>query len=151
MKLLSKKTPKETLLPLMDKVLEATIAVRKFQSKNERIFTAYHELVEAQEVAENELRTATKQLGVGYETESVACEYVMPRHKYYDPTVLREQVSAKILDALGVIEKKETVNEKLLKMLVKAKKIKKSIMEAAYREEPTGSPRVTITIKDVNE
>jgi hypothetical protein len=105
-------------------------------------------LQQARAVAENEVRTEAKRIGAGFSGERVEVEYVMPMHRYYDPQTLEESVDKKILDSIGVVETKKTVNEKLLKMLVKAKKIKKSVMTQAYREEPTGSPRVTITIKD---
>lgn len=132
----------------MKRVFQADHAMRAFQAKNETVFTQFQILKEAREVAENELRTAAKNLGEGYETEDVACEYVMPMHKEWSPTVLRASVSAKILDALGVIKQKEVVDEKMLKMLVKSGKIKKSVMDKALVKIPTGAPRVTITIKD---
>jgi len=151
MKLL-KSTPKaeRVLVPLMETLFQADQRMREFLSENERVFTKYQKLKEAREVAENELRTASKQIGAGYETDRVSCEYVMPEHKYYDPNVLREHVSKRILDSLDVIHVEEKVDEKILKMLVRANKIKKSIMEAALRKEPTGSPRVTIDIKEDN-
>jgi hypothetical protein len=150
MKLLNKakNNPGTVLSPLMDQFLTADIQVRQFQSKHEPIFTAFQQLKEARDVAENELKTEAKRLGTGYETERVSCEYVMPMHRSYDPKILRERVSEKILNALGVIETVEKVNEKILKMLVKAKKIKQSVLDAAYVETPTDSPRVTITIKE---
>jgi hypothetical protein len=148
MKLINRVSKTQTLEPLLNTYLKAHLAVRKFEAENERIFTAYQKLTEARGVAENTLKTEAKRLGTGYETEKVVCEYVMPKHKFYDPDVLRENVSKRILESLGVIQTTEFVDEKILKMLVRAKKIKKSIMELAYRETPTNSPRVTITVKD---
>lgn len=147
----SKPRAEEALVPLMNALFKADQSVRKFLSENEQIFTQYQKLKEAREVAENELRTESKRIGTGYETERVSCEYVMPQHKYYDPQILRERVSKRILDSLEVIRIEERVDEKILKMLVRANKIKKSVMQAAYRETPTGSPRVTITIKEESE
>lgn len=144
----SKPSAKIALSPLMETLRNAHREKRKFEAEHEPIFTRYHHLKEAVEVAENELRTEAKRIACGYENEYVACEYVMPKHRQLDPAILRKNVSEKILSALGVIETKEFVNEKILKMLVRAKKIKKSVMEAATVESSTGSPRVTITIKD---
>jgi hypothetical protein len=152
MKLPTKKklpTPKTALLPLLKDLKAKHLAVRKFQSKHERVFTELHELTEARDVAENVLKTESKRLGAGFTSEETGVvEYVMPMHKYFSPEVLEDEVDDKILDALGVIERKKIVNEKILKSLVKLGKIKKSVMQKAFRSEPTGSPRVTITINE---
>ena len=132
----------------MLKLRIADTAVRKFQSEHEPIFTAVSKLQEARTIAENELRTAAKQIASGYETEQVSVEYVMPMHRYFDPARIRKKVDAAILSSLDVIVMEEKVDDKMLKTLVRAGKIKKSVLKECLVEEPTGSPRVTITIKD---
>lgn len=144
-------SPQRALKPLMDQLLTAHHNLRAFQAKHPKIFDEFDELTQAIEVAQNELKTRSKQIGTGYSTASMECEYVMPKRHWYDAEELRRRVSKDILSSLGVIIKKEEVDEKLLKMLVRAKKIKKSVMEAAYREAPTGAPRVTITLKNTEE
>lgn len=142
-----KPSPREVLLPLMKKLVEADKNLREFQAKHEKVLGLLDNLKEEFSVLENQLRTEAKKIGSGYAEDSVEVEYVMPMHRYYDPEILEQKISEKILKPLGVIETKKVVNEKLLKMLVKANKVKKSVIQQAYREEPTGSPRVTITIK----
>jgi hypothetical protein len=72
----------------------------------------------------------------------------MPQHKFYDPKIVRKMVDAKILDSLGVIQKTETVDEKVLKALIRAKKVSKKVLEQSLVKEPTGAPRVAIKFKD---
>lgn len=151
MKLLSptkKKLPEQTLRPLMEAVYSADVELRTFQNEHGKIFSKYEELVQAREVAENELRTASKKLGDGFEDERVSCEYVMPQSTTYDAAKLRTLVSAKILSALSVIVPREDVDLVALKALIRAKKVKKSVLDAITVKTPTGAPRVTITIKD---
>ena len=143
-----KKESPKVLVPLMEAAAIAREALRAFQSENEVVFTKSDVLRQKLEVAENELKTAAKRLGAGYETEEVGVEYVMPQHRYLDVTKIRELVSAKILDSLNVITKHESVDERVLKALVRAKKIHKSVLTNALIEEPTGSPRVSITYKE---
>lgn len=143
-----KPEPSSVLPSLMTTLWEADQAVRKFQVEHETVFTSYQALTEARDVAKNELSTEAKRIGAGYEDERVACEYVMPNSWSWDVDYIRKTVSKDILDSLGVIETTYAVNEKILKMLVRAGKIKKSVMEKAHVGVPTNSPRVTITIKE---
>jgi hypothetical protein len=151
MKLLKKEQkadPEEVLSPLMEKLLKERRKIRKFQAEHEEIFTSYDKLNQAFQVAENELKTAAKKIGAGYEDEDVEVEYTMPQHKFYDPKIVRKMVDAKILDSLGVIQKTETVDEKVLKALIRAKKVSKKVLEQSLVKEPTGAPRVAIKFKD---
>ena len=149
MKLLSPKvSPKKILSPLMNNLWEKREALRKFQAKHSTTFDAFDELNQAVQVAENELKTEAKKIGAGYETDVMSVEYTMPQHRYLSPKLVREYVDEKIINSLGIITKTESVDEKVLKALVRAKKVNKRILTAALIEEPTGSPRVTITFKE---
>jgi hypothetical protein len=100
------------------------------------------------EVAENQLRTAAKNEGQSYANEDITVEYVMPKSRYLDPDVVEIMVPEKIRKALGIIVTSKSVDEKVLKAVIKSGKIGKEVLTKALVEIPTGSPRVTITVKD---
>jgi hypothetical protein len=127
---------------------EKATQVQEFQAKNEPVFTRLHALKEAEEVAANELRTAAKQYARSFEGERVKVEYVMPKHRYLDPEVVEAMVPENIRKALGIIVTTKSVDEKVLKAMIKAGKIKDTVLTKALIEEETGSPRVTITLKE---
>jgi hypothetical protein len=143
--------PSTTLTPLMEALVTAHTALLQFQATHQKVFADYDVLREAVDVAQNELKTASKRIGAGYETDRVSCEYVMPHKEWYDADYLRTHVAKDILDSLKVITMEPKVDVTILKALVRAKRIKKSVMHGALRREPTGSPRVTITLKPEDE
>lgn len=141
------KDPK-SLLPRMLKVVLERKKLKKYESENQKVFAAHEALVQALEVAENELKTESKNLGAGYDSDAVSVEYVMPQSRYLDVAIVRERVDADILKSMGVIVTTRAVDEKVLKALIRAGKVSKNILKDALVEEPTGAPRVTIKYKD---
>jgi hypothetical protein len=150
MKLISQSKKKITLKPLVTEYYQKMMQVRKFQSENERIFTKFHILQEELEVAENQLRTESKKTGQSYDDGVVTVEYVMPNHSYLDPEIVETIVPEKIRKAMGIITFRKEVDEKVLKAVIKAGKVDKSILIKALVKEPTDSPRVTIKIKETS-
>jgi hypothetical protein len=143
-----KKDPQKVLTPLMLRLLLERNKLRQFQAEHPKVFAVYDQLVQDMEVAENELKTASKQLGMGFDTDAVSVEYVMPQNRYLDVTTVKERVSPDILKSMGVIVKTYSVDEKVLKALIRAGKVSKTILKDALVETPTGAPRVTIKFKD---
>jgi hypothetical protein len=142
---------KRLILALLTNAYQVRVKlVRQFQAEHEQILTQLQELKEAEEVAANELRTAAKQHAMSFETDSVKVEYVMPKHRYLDPEIVETLVPEAIRKALGIIVTTKSVDEKVLKAVIKAGKVKESVLAKALVEEPTGSPRVTIFMRDTN-
>jgi hypothetical protein len=120
--------------------------LQKFQTENESVFTKYNQLQENLEVAENILRTETKQAGESLTNGIVLAKYIMPKHRHFSIPVIRKYIPKELIDAMDLIVPVEHVDEKALKLLVKSGKVKKDILQKALVEEDTGAPRVEIIL-----
>jgi hypothetical protein len=111
------------------------------------VFEQANVLQERINVLTDEVKTYCKQNKRSLETDLLCAEFGTSKSRWYDPTTIRQYVSADLIRTMDVIKVEETVDEAVLKMLIKAKKIHEDVLKAAYREEETAS-RVTIKRKD---